>query len=606
MQDRSIRKQLFLVLTAGCFALPVFAGTGMESELEQLVVSASRSEQRVEDAISQVYVITAADIQARQIQTVQGLLRDIPGVQITQSTGSWGNGGNVQLMGMNPDQTLILVDGQRFTGGHGSVDISSIPVENIERIEIVKGPGSALYGSDAMAGVIHIITKNAASGVQFRTGLAAGSRNRSLATAGVEAGGERMGTRLDYSRTRTTGVDKDEDTVSNESITASIHYQPMDNTTVRLQPSFSRQTNMVTGEADRVQERTRLNASADVRPDALSRISVRGSYFAHDHKKKDQSFDSVTTLYEFEGGYSRMVGRHHLSGGYAYLGESVDDKQKNLLTDSQDTHGVYLQDEMDFGRISITIGGRMDHHDEWGTEVHPRAGVLFRASEKLRFRASAGTAFMAPTLLKLYADGWRMGPWTMLANPDLKPEKSLSYQAGMDYQVHESLLVRAGIFRNEIDDLIETVRNTQARTMTYRNVSEAVTQGVETTLTWRPVRAFSATLGYTWTDTENKETGKSLTDRPEHKASLDLDYHLMHPDLRFRLSTIWTGERDYEENGIRKTRSDYTQMDLALTWNLTPNLELFTRLENMTNEKDVSDELDIDGTEWMMGMNFRF
>ncbi|TWI74183.1 outer membrane receptor for ferrienterochelin and colicins [Desulfobotulus alkaliphilus] len=614
MHCSSLKKTFFPFLAAGLLALPAHAFHPPESELEQIVVSASRSEQRVEDAISQVHVITAADIEARQIKNVQGLLRDIPGVQIRQNTGSWGNGGNVQLMGMNPDQTLILVDGQRFTGGHGSVDISSIPVENIERIEIVKGPGSALYGSDAMAGVIHIITKKAGTGTDFRTGLSAGSRNRSLATAGMSTGNENMGLRLDYSRSRTTGVDKDEDTMENETLAASLDYRPTERFSLRIQPFFSRQTNEVTGEANRIQERSRLNASADIRPDALSKLQVRGSYFSHDHKKKDKSFDSVSTLHEFETAYSRMVGLHTLSAGYAYTGESIDDKHKNYTKDSQDTHAVFLQDEMDFGRLSLTVGGRVDHHDEWGTEAHPRAGLLFRATDNLRFRASAGTAFMAPTLLKLYADGWRMGPWTMHANPDLKPEKSLSYQAGMDYQIHESLLVRAGLFRNEIDDLVETLRNTQARTMTYRNISEALTQGAETSIIWRPVSSFAATLGYTWTDTENKDTGKKLLDRPEHRATLDLDYHLARPDLRFRLTTAWTGEREYEEQmaqhgqtlTIRKTRSAYTMVDLAITHHVTKNLEIFTRLENLTNEKDVSDEPDIDGTEWMAGMNFRF
>lgn len=604
MSYRSMKKPFFLFLTAGLLTLPGQASQMPESELEQMVISASRTEQMVQDAVSQVHVITAADIQARQIHNIQDLLREIPGVRITENTGSWGNGGNVQLMGMNADQSLILLDGQRITGGHGSVDISSIPVESIERIEIVKGPGSALYGSDAMAGVVHIITRKAKEGQHLRMGASAGSRNRVLATTGLDTGNERMGMRLDYTHKYTSGVDRDTDRVNSNALSASLHYQPVESTTLRLQPFFSRQKNMVEGEADRIQERTSLNATAEVRPDALSRIQARASYFSHDHRKVDKTFDSVSTLQEFEAGYSRILGRHTLSTGYAYSGESVDDKQKAYTKDSQDTHGVYLQDEIDFGRLALTLGGRLDHHDEWGTETHPRAGLLFRATDNLRFRASAGTSFMAPTLLKLYADGWTMGPWTMKANPDLKPEKATSYQAGMDFQALPTLLLRAAFFRNEIDDLIETTRD--GRTMSYRNVSEALTQGIETTLTWKPLRTFSATLGYTWTETENKQTGKSLLDRPEHKATLDLDYHLARPDLRFRLTTAWIGEREFEEDSLRKTRDAYTQVDLAVTHRLTANMELFTRLENLTNEKNVGDEPDIDGTEWLVGMNMKF
>lgn len=604
MSYRSMKTPFLLFLAAGLLTLPGQASQMPESELEQMVVSASRSEQQVQDAASQVHVITAADIQARQITNIQDLLREIPGVRITESTGSWGNGGNVQLMGMNPDQSLILLDGQRLTGGHGSVDISSIPVESIERIEIVKGPGSALYGSDAMAGVVHILTRKAKDGKHLRAGISGGSRDRITATAGTDLGNDRMGLRLDYTHKSTSGVNEDTDKMNSNALSASLHYQPVESTTLRLQPFFSRQKNRVKGEADRIQERSSVNASAEIRPDALSRIQTRASYFSHDHRKVDKSFDAVSTLQEFEAGYARVFGLQAVSLGYAYSGESVDDKQKTYTKDSQSTHGVYLQDEIDLGRLSLTLGGRLDHHDEWGTETHPRAGILFRATDTLRIRASAGTSFMAPTLLKLYADGWKMGPWTMKANPDLKPEKALSYQAGMDFQAHPTLLLRAALFRNEIDDLIETTRT--GRTMTYRNVSEALTQGLETTLTWKPARAFSATLGYTWTDTENKQTDKRLLDRPEHKATLDLDYHLTWPDLRFRLTTAWTGEREFEENNVRKTRSDYTQMDLTVTYGVIENMEVFARLENLTNEKNVGDEPDMDGSEWLAGMNLKF
>jgi len=591
---------LGLLFSAGV----VQAGQSQRTELEQVVVSASRNEQQVQDAISQVYVISAEDIRNRQTANIQDLLRDIPGVRITADAGSWGNGGNVQLMGMRPSQTLILVDGQRFIGGHGSVDISSIPVENIERIEVVKGPGSALYGADAMAGVIHIITRQPGTGVHFRTGLAAGSRERRVATAGLEAGGERLGALLDYTRKSITGVDKDKDKVHSDAFSATLRYQPLERTTLRLKPFYSRQNNQVTGESDRIQTRTGLNASAEIRPDSLTRIQVRGSYLAHDHHKKDRSFDAVNTALEFETGLARLMGRHHVSLGYAYVQEEVDDKHKALTKDNQNTHGVYLQDEINLCSLSLTLGGRLDHHDQWGTEIHPRAGLLFRATDRLRLRASAGTAFAAPTLIRLYADGWRMGPWTMLANPDLKPEKSLSYQAGMDWQVHDTVLIRTSLYRNEIDDLIETVR--EARTMTYRNISEAITQGVETTLTWRPIAALAITLGYTYMDTENKETGQSLLDRPEHLASLDLDYYLQLLDLRFRLTGIWTGKRVFELDNVRQTRDDFTRIDLSVTHYLTRNMELFTRIENLANEKSVGDEPDIDGTEWLVGINFRF
>lgn len=577
--------------------------TTIEKELEQMVITSSRSEQRVLDAVSIVHVITADDIAARKVQDIQDLLREIPGVQIIESTGSWGNGGNIQLMGMNSDATLILVDGQRFTGGHGAVDISSIPVENIERIEVVKGPASALYGSEAMGGVVHIITKKGKQGLHFRAGGSAGSRDRYNANTGADFGTESLRTRIDYTHRQTSGVDTDTDKVFQDTVSMDVAWQPTDKLSLRIQPMISRQKNEVDGDPDRLQQRRRLNAKVDVGIDEVSTLETRASYFSHDHYTRTHSTDAKTGLYEFETGYARQMGRHLARIGYAYLGETIDDAIKTYTDDSQDTHSVYLQDEMNFDPFWITLGARLDHHDEWGSEFNPRLGVLFKATDRLRFRASVGTAFLAPTLTQLYADGWRMGPYTMHANPDLDPEESLSWQAGVDYQVLDTMLIRLGFFRNEVDDLIETV--IVGRHIYYRNVDEARTQGIEATLTWRPIPQFGSVLSYTWTDAENRETGEKLADRPEHKATLDLDYA---PgwDLRFRLTTSFIGEREYEDTGRRRTRDDYVTMDFVTTWSPISQMDVFLRLENLTNENNVGDEADIDGTEWLMGVNFRF
>lgn len=196
-----------------------------------------------------------------------------------------------------------------------------------------------------------------------------------------------------------------------------------------------------------------------------------------------------------------------------------------------------------------------------------------------------------------------MGPWTRFANPDLKPEKSLSYQAGFDFQPHSTFLIRSSFFRNEIDNLIETVR--VDRNMFYRNVSEAVTQGIENSISWHPFRAFRASLGYTYTDTVDKQTGKNLTDHPKHLTSLNLNYYLQEPDIRFHLAGLYTGKRTYEENNTTKTPSSFPLVDLTITYYLTEKLELFTRLENLTNEKNIGNETDIDGIEWLLGFDFK-
>ena len=130
-------------------------------ELEKTVVTATKTEHTLGDVPVAAEVITKEEIKAKNIKTVQDALIHLTGIKIRKSCGSWGNKGNVQMQGLDAKHTLILVDGQRYYGGHGAVDIHSISIEMIERIEVIKGPASALYGSDAIGGVVNIITRSA-------------------------------------------------------------------------------------------------------------------------------------------------------------------------------------------------------------------------------------------------------------------------------------------------------------------------------------------------------------------------------------------------------------------------------------------------------------
>ncbi|TWI76740.1 outer membrane receptor for ferrienterochelin and colicins [Desulfobotulus alkaliphilus] len=626
-----------------CLALCMAAGGAhagemfKNTEMGQVVVSASRTEQRLADTPRPTYVITADEIEARQPQNIQVLLREIPGLQVVERTGSWGGGGSVRLMGLDAHHTLVLVDGQRFIGGNDVVDIASIPVEAIERIEVVKGPASSLYGSDALGGVVQIFTKKAKEGSALRGGMAAGSRNRFRGHAGADVGGDNYGVRMDYSYRRDDGITQPKDKSRWEAISTTIHYTPSESVNLTFTPLFTRQVTTDDSQTqgggqgsgqsgqviiqDRIQERSGINAIAEFKPDAFTRIHTRASYIAHDHRREDGSLEQLAQSWEFEAGATGMFGIHTLSAGYAYLGEKIEDKAthipQNRKTHSipgdsadQDTHSLYIQNEMDFGRTLVSLGGRVSHHDDWDTEFNPQAGLVFRAMDTLHLRASVGTAFAGPSLLKRYAEMPRQRrQFIVQPNPDLKPEKSLSWQAGFDWEATPALLIRASFFRNEIDDLIVTVPVDHSQTPkleTYANIGEAVTQGVEWSASWRIMEGLRATLNHSYTDTEDKSTGKKLTDRPEHRAGLDLDYHLRHPDIRFRLTGSWIGERDTVSQNQRKSLSSYETFDLAVTWKAAPQMEIFTRIENLTNEKNIEDEWRLDGTEWMAGMKFYF
>jgi len=158
------RSRLVALTAAIIFTWPVLGAKAEETDSvhgDKIIISATKTEHSLGSVTVNADVITAVEFKQKNIKTVQDALRSLTGVRIIEDSSGWGDGGKVELMGLGSNRTLVLIDGQRVLGGHQGVDISAYSVEMIERIEVVKGSGSALYGSDAMGGVINIITKTA-------------------------------------------------------------------------------------------------------------------------------------------------------------------------------------------------------------------------------------------------------------------------------------------------------------------------------------------------------------------------------------------------------------------------------------------------------------
>jgi outer membrane cobalamin receptor len=592
---------LLLTAIAPCTATTQAKNQADPLPLDKVIVTATKTRHTLGDVPVDAEVITREEMEIRQVKTVQEALKYLPGVKINQTSSSWGDKGKVQLQGLDERHTLILVDGQRYLGGHGdAADLQSIPLAMVERIEVVKGPASALYGSDAMGGVVNIITRNAQPG-KFSLSLSPSLGSRATqaheASAGFSSGA--FSGLLGYTYRDSNGVKKETDAYHEHIFQGSLGYAFTPDSQLTVKPCYSKHS---MDDEDRTQKRTGVNAVWDWAPDKLSKLSVRGSFFNYEHTTGDRSTDWDTDNHEGETIYSRLLfERHTVTAGYQFRKEEITDKGKDYKAD-QDLHSFYVQDEIDLQPLVVVVGTRIDCHDRWGTEVNPKASLLYNVTDHLKLRGSVGTAFKAPSLVKLYGDGWRMGPYLVHANPDLDPEKSIGYQLSVEYAWSERILTKLALFRNDIEDLIDSRKVKNGRPpwdLYWRNIDEAITQGVELSLTAQVAKGLTARAGYTYLDTEDEKLHKELTYRSRHKASLELNQRFAELGLNLNIAGEYHGSRydsDYERLG------GYFVCNLAVTQDIGKHFQVFARADNMLDKKNIDDEYDIDGMEFLAGI----
>jgi outer membrane cobalamin receptor len=200
-----------------------------------------------------------------------------------------------------------------------------------------------------------------------------------------------------------------------------------------------------------------------------------------------------------------------------------------------------------------------------------------------------------------------MGPYLVHANPNLQPEESIGYQVGAEYMFSEKLLAKLSFFRNEVEDLIShrVVKAGFPWDMYWENVDEATTQGLEFGLSSQIVDNLTAKLGYTFLDTEDKSTKKELIERPKHKLTLEFDWMVPQIDLNVNLAGEYIGRR-YEDAENTNRLGGYTIFNLALTKDIGEHAQVFARVDNIFGKKSISDEYDVDGTEFLGGLKVKF
>jgi vitamin B12 transporter len=627
-------RRLYLTM---CFATSFTGFAAAQSpdtvKLAPVIVTATRLPVAPARVSAAVTVLSGADLRAAGLSSLADALRAVPGAAIVRS-GSFGAQTSFFLRGGESDYTKVLIDGVAVNQPGGAFDFAELSTDNIDRVEVLRGPASVLYGSDAVTGVVQILTRDGREpGAPLGTiGVRGGTYGTLESSARFAGGSGRAGWSLAGSRYATDGILP----FNNDSRTATVDLRlriaPDSRTDAKLSVRYDDHrfhfpTDGVGNLVDRNQSTTErgptvgLDAGRYFTPRFEGRVLLSAHHGELDYDDpQDNPGDTLGFYNDFHSrdrldrrGLDARANLHLgsasvLTGGAAI--ETEHDHSTNVCTGQfgdcssppidtgRATRSAYAQVVTPLGgRADLTAGARLDHGSRFGAVATYRGGLAVRIGSATRLRASVGTGFKEPTFLENFSTGFVIG------NPALKNERTFSWEVGAEHSVARGR-VAGGVtlfvqrFRNLIDYLGAPP---QAGGPNYYNVAAALANGVEAELSLRPSAAVRIGAGYTYLHTRVTSSGfdpaagaafavgQPLLRRPAHTARLDLTWRPAHP-VSLACAANFVGHRwdqDYDSfPPLRVPLRAYTRVDVAVHADLgrgprgIPGMALSGRIEN--------------------------
>jgi len=584
--------RVFVVLLLICITTTMAWAQDETLKIEEVVVTATKMEEPVEETTSDVVVITEDEIRSENTEFVVDVLEDIPELNVVQNGGT-GTLAQVFLRGSAPSQVVVMIDGVKVKSTTtGTFDLSGISVDDIERIEIVKGPQSTIYGSEAQGGVINIITKKARKTGMEAT-LEGGSFGTYRGSATFSGAFERFDYRVTASYFNTDGISiaedgDEEDGYENTSVSARIGISPSEALRIEVNgryytdrselDDFDYLSGQVVDAPHYVQHGDHMLASAradlfllDRWQQVLTLSTIKDDLRVRDEDTAWNNYDITTSMDTVDWQNNLYVTDFYtLTAGIEYRVE----KGNNVgnFSESVDNTAYYLNNKLKLfdNALVLNAGLRVDDHETFGDHTTYRAGAVYAIrGAGMRLRASYGTGFSAPTLNQLY--------YPYYGNPDLKPEESRGWEAGIEKDMMDRrVTVSATYFDQDYENLIQTDPNT----WTAQNIGEAEVKGIEIGGSLRATDYLIITASYTHLDTEDKETGERLTRRPDDKLNITL--RCSKGKAGGVLSYTYVGDA-YDASAGRDLDS-YSLLNLSGSYRVSENIEAFARVDNLLDE----------------------
>ena len=583
--------------------------------LAPVVVTATRLPARADALPTSVTVISGAQLRADGIRTVAEALRIVPGAAVV-TTGPWGGQASLFLRGGESDYVKVLIDGVPQNAPGGSYDFANLTTDNVERIEVVRGPTSVLYGSDAVTGVVQIFTRDGRGAPRAAVAFGGGTYATNAVEVTASGGDGRAGYAIGLSRFASDGIYRFNNDYRNEVLSGRLRLKPDARTDAAMSVRYGDALYHfpTDGSGDPVsnnQHQLDRGPSVGLELGHAFSDNVEGRVTGTWHRDNTQyaiapNGPSDTTTFPFSSSdwvtragldgraNLRLSGGHVVTLGGAFEHETMQGTTLNGSR-SRDDGAAYLQLVTDLERpFSVTLGARLDDNQRFGTYATYRVGLSFRVHGGTRAIASIGTGFKEPNFFENYATGFVRG------NPDLQPEHSFTWEAGLEHHIPgTAVTARATYFNQRFRDLIDYNGSGSVR-YNYLNVPGADARGLEIAAEAPLGRAVRVTAGYTFLDTRVTKggadtgstalflTGQPLLRRPWHSATLALSYRLGRRGS-MTLTALYTGRRpDVDYRTFRRdTLPSYTRVDLAGQLDLlrpqggAPGLAVVGKVENL-------------------------
>ncbi|MDA8079636.1 MAG: TonB-dependent receptor [Nitrospiraceae bacterium] len=561
-------------------------------KLEDVVVTATKVEESVEETTSAVTVIRGEDIRKTEKDFMPDILRAVPDLNVVQNGGP-GKQATIYLRGGNSSHTLVLIDGVKVNSTTtGSFDFSGISIADIERIEIVKGPQSTIYGSEAMTGVVNIITRKGEGKPKVEFALETGAFGTYKPVATVSGGDKKTDYRVTGSYYYTKGISAakegtERDSYKNSTFSGRVGFKPADNFDVEVSGRYFYDRNDL-DDFDFFGKKAVDNLNAVQYGNHLI-LSAKGRLYLFNIWEQVLTISTVNDVLKFRdpvvvfnnaditAATDVVDWQNNLYFSDAYTltagAEYRNEKGKNIgqFNEKIENKALYINNKLKlFGdRLVLNGGLRFDSHETFGDKLTYRVGGLYNFKDKgVRIKTSYGTGFRAPKFNELF--------FPFYGSINLKPEESSAWEAGIEKDLLKGrLTLSANYFIQDYKNLIQT----DPLTFTAANIAKANVKGFEAEALFRVTNDLRLKAGYARLDTEDKTTGQHLSLRPRDKFTLAAD--LGAKDYSALISYAYVSKRF--DSSIARDLSSYSLVNLSGSCKINKWLSVFGRIDNLFN-----------------------
>jgi vitamin B12 transporter len=588
--------------------------------LSEVVITANRVNIPVQDVTSSSTVITAKDLDQKQAGTVLDAIQGVPGVDINQ-TGQPGETSSVYIRGTNPEHTLVLMDGIPLNDPIGTESsypyLDGLSLDNVKQIEVIRGPQSTLWGSNAIGGVINIVPQSGPSPLGGSVLVEGGSYGTSHEAVGAHGGDNGGYFNIDASHYNTAGFPALESqyggTVNNgdDNNTASLRLGSnlASNLEEKVSVRYSQSNTSIDADNENfvleddpnyfaLQKQFMAASHTDWKLLDGSWEQILTASFADDNRLYNGVSNSYNTYFEqgnFDGQTAQINWQNNVrlakeetvvagiqgqqqwaiandTSGYSDVSGSVF--TSSVPGTTVQTASAFIESQTSIeDNFFFNLGGRWDDHSQYGVHTTYQAGLAYVVPDlNTKFKANYGTGFLAPSLYQLFAPTY--------GNSNLLPETSVGYDIGFEQPIGgKDLTVGASYFDNDLTNLIQFVN-------TYSNVGQARSYGLESFIEFKGVKNFDLKGNYTYDNAQDLIANAPLLRRPQNKASGDVDYQLDAAGLG--ASLIYVGN-SYDVNyvtgfGNTVQLASYFLVNLRVSYQVNSQVKLFARVDNLFNQ----------------------